>query len=95
MADSIELAAVCRECAETKHAACDGTALIEDGSEVLAVDCLCAKQEHSPVGAAVREMAWSTFTCAWCGVQPMRGTARDVDGTVLPTCGQEGHGTTT
>jgi hypothetical protein len=35
-------------------------------------------------------MAFSTFTCAWCGVNPMRGTAQDVDGTMLPTCGTHG-----
>jgi hypothetical protein len=50
------------------------------------------KPKPSPIGDAVRDMAFSTYTCAWCGVQPMRGTARDVDGSVLPSCGLKGHG---
>jgi hypothetical protein len=47
---------------------------------------------ETPIGDAVRGMAFRTLTCAWCGDQPMRGTARDVDGAVLPSCGQKGHG---
>jgi hypothetical protein len=49
--------------------------------------------EPSRIGDAVRAMAFSTLTCAWCGERPMVGTAPDVDGAMLPTCGQKGHGT--
>jgi hypothetical protein len=44
----------------------------------------------TPISDVVRAMAFSTFTCAWCGTNPMRGTAQDVDGTMLPTCGTHG-----
>lgn len=37
---------VCRECAETKHGACDGTALVDDGHDLVSVDCLCAAGGH-------------------------------------------------
>jgi hypothetical protein len=50
------------------------------------------KPKPSPISDAVRDMAFSTYTCAWCAVQPMRGTARDVDGSILPSCGLKGCG---
>lgn len=43
--------AACRECSEKKHGACNGTALIDDGQDVLAVDCLCAAADHFGEGA--------------------------------------------
>lgn len=36
----------CRECAEGKCGACNGTALIDDGMDVVEVDCICASQNH-------------------------------------------------
>ena len=36
----------CRECQERKHGACNGVALIDEGHEVLEVDCICASQGH-------------------------------------------------
>jgi hypothetical protein len=40
--DDDEPARRCRECAESKHGACNGEALIDDGRDVLTVDCICA-----------------------------------------------------
>ena len=37
----------CRECRETKHSACDGSALVDDGMNILSVDCLCASGGHA------------------------------------------------
>lgn len=36
----------CRECQEGKHGACNGTALVDDGFDVVEVDCICASQSH-------------------------------------------------
>lgn len=36
----------CRDCGEGKHGACTGTALVEDGNDILEVDCLCAAANH-------------------------------------------------
>jgi hypothetical protein len=38
---------VCRECTEGKCGACNGTALVDDGFDVLEVDCICASGGHS------------------------------------------------
>lgn len=43
------------------------------------------------LSAEARQRALSTMTCAWCGIAA-NGTAHDLDGALLPTCGQEGHG---
>ncbi|MDR7113902.1 hypothetical protein J2X03_003804 [Microbacterium trichothecenolyticum] len=40
---------VCRECSPiggAKHGACNGVALVDEGLEVLEVDCLCASGNH-------------------------------------------------
>jgi hypothetical protein len=37
----------CRECGEGKHGACNGTALVDDGRDVLEVDCICASGGHA------------------------------------------------
>jgi hypothetical protein len=50
------------------------------------------KPKKTPISDAVRDMAFSTYTCAWCGKRLMVGTARDVDGSILPSCGLKGHG---
>jgi hypothetical protein len=50
------------------------------------------KPKRDPIPDGVREEARSSWTCAfWCD-RPMVGTARDVDGAVLPSCGLKGHG---
>jgi hypothetical protein len=36
----------CRECTEGKHGACNGVALVDDGHDVLEVDCICADGGH-------------------------------------------------
>jgi glutaredoxin-like protein NrdH len=36
----------CRECTEGKHGACNGIALVDEGLDVLQVDCICASQNH-------------------------------------------------
>lgn len=37
----------CRECQEGKHGACNGEALVDDGMNILSVDCLCASGGHA------------------------------------------------
>jgi hypothetical protein len=37
----------CRECGEGKHGACNGTALVDEGHDVLEVDCICASGGHA------------------------------------------------
>ena len=37
----------CRECREGKHGACNGTALIDDGLNIIEADCICASGGHS------------------------------------------------
>jgi hypothetical protein len=49
----------CRECNETKHAACDGTAFVEAGDELETVPCECAEREHA-------ELADIHETCRAC-----------------------------
>jgi hypothetical protein len=50
------------------------------------------KPKCDPIPDGVREEARSSWTCAfWCD-NPMVGTARDVDGSILPSCGLKGHG---
>ena len=36
----------CRECQEGKHGACNGTALIEEGLDIIEADCVCAAADH-------------------------------------------------
>lgn len=36
----------CRECSEGKHGACNHTALVDDGHNILEVDCICASGGH-------------------------------------------------
>ena len=36
----------CRECTEGKHGACNGVALVDEGLDVIEVDCICASQNH-------------------------------------------------
>lgn len=45
---------VCRECSPiggSKHGACDGSALVDEGHDVLTVDCLCAAANHERSGS--------------------------------------------
>jgi hypothetical protein len=37
---------VCRDCCEGKCGACVGTALVDDGNDVIEVDCICGSQNH-------------------------------------------------
>ncbi|MDQ7877335.1 hypothetical protein Q9R08_05025 [Microbacterium sp. QXD-8] len=38
---------MCRECTEGKHGACNRVALVDDGQDVLEVDCICAEHPGS------------------------------------------------
>jgi hypothetical protein len=37
----------CRECGEGKHGACNGVALVDDGMNILEVDCICESECHA------------------------------------------------
>lgn len=49
---AFDVAPICRDCAEGKHAACIGSAFVERGIDVDEVECGCAAAKHRTIGAA-------------------------------------------
>jgi hypothetical protein len=47
-----DLAPVCRECQEGKHAACTGIALVDNPSSVDELPCGCSRADHQVLGGA-------------------------------------------
>jgi hypothetical protein len=48
---SIEDPHICRDCAEGKHGACNGEALVDQAGEVVSVSCGCSHGEQEAEGA--------------------------------------------
>lgn len=70
--------AMCRDCEEGKHGACNGEALIEfEDGEVSEVECWCAGVAHLPVPefpdagetlVVVHPSGGGVYCCAVCGM---------------------------
>jgi hypothetical protein len=54
LAHGFDLAPLCRDCEEGKHAACIGSAFVERGEEIEEVECRCDAAGHPTIAGEVQ-----------------------------------------